>query len=142
MVKNMSTIPFTTSPLYMNSHESTPLNKMVMQKENCHLIEVARSILFQMSIPNTFWGKVVLTDVYLINWVIFGVLVNFILSKFMLLNFLLVLILHNLLSRVFDCFVFVHVHEQYHNKFDPYVVLCFFFGLCTQQKRVEMLASF
>ncbi|RDX82938.1 hypothetical protein CR513_36218, partial [Mucuna pruriens] len=86
---------------------NTPQQNGVAERKNCHLLEVARVLLFQMSILNAYWGEVVLTATYLIN---------------------------SLPSHVFMCVFFVHSHNPYCRKLDPRVVKCVFIGYPSNKK--------
>jgi hypothetical protein len=46
---------------------NTPPQNVVAERKNHHLLEVARSIMFQMNVPKYLWSEAVLTAVYLIN---------------------------------------------------------------------------
>ncbi|KAJ9542741.1 LOW QUALITY PROTEIN: hypothetical protein OSB04_029247 [Centaurea solstitialis] len=52
-------------------HESscvdTPAQNGVAERKNRHLLEVARALLFQMSVPKPFWADAVATACFLIN---------------------------------------------------------------------------
>ena len=39
----------------------------VAERKNRHLLEVARSLMFQMNVPNFFWSEAVMTAAYLIH---------------------------------------------------------------------------
>lgn len=40
---------------------------MVAERKNHHLLEVARSIMFENFVPHQYWGEMMLTTSYLIN---------------------------------------------------------------------------
>jgi hypothetical protein len=45
----------------------TPPKNVVAERKNRHLLEVARSLMFQMNVPKYLWSEAVLTTMYLIN---------------------------------------------------------------------------
>jgi transposase InsO family protein len=94
----------------------------VAERKNRHLLEVARAILFQMSVPK------LLTATYLINRVSSRVIDNVSPIQFLISRFPSVPILQNLESRVFGCVAFVHVHQQHRTKLDSRAVRCIFVG--------------
>ena len=53
--------------MHQPSYVDTPQQIGVAERKNKHPIEVARSLLFQMSVPKTYWGEVVLTATFFIN---------------------------------------------------------------------------
>ncbi|KAK2417429.1 myosin-16 [Trifolium repens] len=112
----------------------TPQPNGVGEMKNRHLLEVTRCLMFQMSVPNSYWGEAVLTAVYLINRVISCVLGNTSPIKSMLSHFPSTPILQNLKTRVFGCVAFVHVHKQYRNKLDPRAIRCIFLGYAPKKR--------
>lgn len=44
-----------------------PSKKWACQRKHRHILNEARALLLQSSLPNTFWGKSIKTAVYLIN---------------------------------------------------------------------------
>lgn len=50
-----------------NSCAYSPQQNGLSERKNRHLLEVTRSLLCGMSVPNTFWSFAVLTACYLIN---------------------------------------------------------------------------
>ncbi|KAK2414409.1 myosin-16 [Trifolium repens] len=112
----------------------TPQQNGVAERKNRHLLEVARCLMFQMSVPNSYWGEAVLTAVYLINRVMSRALGNTSPIKSMLSHFPSAPILQNLKTRVFGCVAFVHVHKQYRNKLDPRAIRCIFLGYAPNKR--------
>ena len=53
--------------IHQTSCIDTPQQNGVVERKNRHLLDVARSMLFSMNVPKTYWEHVVLTASYLIN---------------------------------------------------------------------------
>uniref|UniRef100_A0A2N9EW46 Integrase catalytic domain-containing protein n=1 Tax=Fagus sylvatica TaxID=28930 RepID=A0A2N9EW46_FAGSY len=53
--------------IHQTSCVDTPQQNGVAERKNRHLLEVARSLLFAMHVPKSFWGDVVLIAAYLVN---------------------------------------------------------------------------
>ncbi|RDX72447.1 hypothetical protein CR513_48069, partial [Mucuna pruriens] len=102
--------------------------------KNRHLLEVARALLFQMSVPNVYWGEVVLTVTYLINRLPTRVLNGISPIKHMLSFFPSSPLILTLPSRVFGCVVFVHSHNPHRGKLDPKAIKCVFIGYPSNKK--------
>ncbi|RDX96700.1 hypothetical protein CR513_20609, partial [Mucuna pruriens] len=113
---------------------NTPQQNGVAERKNRHLLEVARAFLFQMSIPNVYWGEAVITTGYLINrlptWVLNGISP----IKHMLSFFPSSPLMLSLPSRVFGCVAFVHSHNSHRGKLDPKAVKCVFIGYPSNKK--------
>ncbi|RDX86142.1 hypothetical protein CR513_32563, partial [Mucuna pruriens] len=103
-------------------HELTCVNT---SQQNVYLLEVARALLFQMSIPNVYWGEAAITATYLINRLPTHVLNGISLIKHILSFFPSSPLMLSLLSRVFGCVAFVHSHNPHRGKLDPRAVNVF-----------------
>jgi hypothetical protein len=53
--------------IHQTSCAHTPQQNGVVDRKNCHLLNVARCHLFHMHVAKHFWSDVVLTTCYLIN---------------------------------------------------------------------------
>ncbi|RDX93352.1 hypothetical protein CR513_24403, partial [Mucuna pruriens] len=113
---------------------NTPQQNGVAKRKNRHLLEVARALLFQMFVPNVYWGEVVLTAAYLINRLPTQVLNGISPIKHMLSLFPSSSLMLSLPSRVFGCVAFVHSHNPHRVKLDPKVVKCVFIGYLSNKK--------
>ena len=93
-IKNVCVISF-TSVIYLLTKilidESTCVDTTqqngVVERKNHDLFEVAKvTILFQMSVPESYWGEAVLIATYLINCVLSRVIDNVSLVQFLILR--------------------------------------------------------
>jgi transposase InsO family protein len=53
--------------IHQTTCPNTPPQNGVAERKNRHLLEVARSLMFQMNVPKYLWSEAVLTAAYLIN---------------------------------------------------------------------------
>nr|KYP54934.1 Retrovirus-related Pol polyprotein from transposon TNT 1-94 [Cajanus cajan] len=112
----------------------TPQQNGVAERKNRHLLEVTRALLFQMSVPKSYWGEAVLTATYLINRLPSRVLDGVSPVQVMTSFYPSIPIMTSLQSRVFGCSVFVHVHSTHRGKLDPRAIKCVFIGYASNKK--------
>ncbi|CAL2240948.1 unnamed protein product [Prunus armeniaca] len=98
--------------IHQTTTSFTPQQNSVSERKNGQLLEVARSLMLDMSVPHHLWGHAVLSATYLIN-----------LSK--------------LPPKVFGCVAYVHVYSHQRSKLDPCAVRCVFIGYSSTQKGYE-----
>ncbi|KAA0057264.1 Retrovirus-related Pol polyprotein from transposon TNT 1-94 [Cucumis melo var. makuwa] len=53
--------------VHQTSCAYTPQQNGVVEQKNCHLVEVARSVMLPTSLPSYLWGDAILTATHLIN---------------------------------------------------------------------------
>ena len=106
----------------------------VVERKNKHFLEVAHTIMLQMTLPKSFWHDVVLTVGFLINRMsssAFGGDIHF-----------RCLFPHSPffpLTSIFWCVRFVHLFETGMDKLSLRAVCCIFLGYSRTQKRVQVL---
>lgn len=116
--------------LHQTTCLGTPEQNGVAERENRHLLEVARALLFTMNVPKTFWLDAVQTAAFLINRMPSRVL-NFqspleVLSS--------PASLFPIPPKVFECICYVHVDKSRQSKLDPKALKCIFLGYGPSQK--------
>ncbi|KAJ9568575.1 LOW QUALITY PROTEIN: hypothetical protein OSB04_004541 [Centaurea solstitialis] len=115
-------------------HESscvdTPAQNGVDERKNRHLLEVARALLFQMTVPKPFWADAIATACFLINRMPSSVLHGEIPMS--------VLVpgqrLFPIEPKIFGCSCFVRDTRPHLSKLDPKSLKCVFLGYSRLQK--------
>ncbi|KAL0641477.1 hypothetical protein Bca4012_103059 [Brassica carinata] len=115
--------------LHQTSCPYTPQQNGVAERKNRHLMEVARSMMFQANVPKRFWSDAVATACYLINRIPTKVLKDQ--APFEVLNKHKPSVDH---LRVFGCLCFVLVPGELRNKLDARSTKAMFIGYSTTQK--------
>ncbi|KAL5577658.1 hypothetical protein UlMin_019357 [Ulmus minor] len=131
----------TLSPYFLKEgiiHESscvyTPQQNGVAERKNGHILDTTRALLFQNSVPKSYWGEAVLTSIYLINRLVTPVLdsqspISLLTQFFPNFN-----TSSSISPRVFGCTSFVHIHSSLRSKLDPKAIKCIFIGYSSTQK--------
>ncbi|WZZ50850.1 hypothetical protein YC2023_050957 [Brassica napus] len=115
--------------LHQTSCPYTPQQNGVAERKNRHLMEVARSMMFQANVPKRFWSDAVATACYLINRIPTKVLKGQ--APFEVLNKHKPSVDY---LRVFGCLCFVLVPGELRNKLEARSTKAMFIGYSTTQK--------
>ncbi|KAI5341512.1 hypothetical protein L3X38_020786 [Prunus dulcis] len=111
----------------------TPQYNGVSERKNRQLLEVARSLMLDMSVPHHLWGHGVLAAAYLINYTPSRVL-DFKTPLDVLCAHTSSISVSKLPPKVFECVTYVHVYSHQRSKLDPCALRCLFIGYSTTQK--------
>ncbi|WZZ44914.1 hypothetical protein YC2023_041173 [Brassica napus] len=115
--------------LHQTSCPYTPQQNGVAERKNRHLMEVARSMMFQTNVPKKFWSDAVTTACYLINRTPTLILQG--LSPFEVLNRYKPSLEH---MKIFRCLCFVMVPGELRNKLEARSSKAMFVGYSSSQK--------
>ncbi|BFG29747.1 hypothetical protein CerSpe_160210 [Prunus speciosa] len=111
----------------------TPQQNGVSERKNRQLLEVARSLMLDTSVPHHLWGHGVLAAAYLINRTPSRVL-DFKTPLDVLCALTPPVSVSKLPPKVFGCVAYVHVYFHQRSKLDPCALRCVFIGYSTTQK--------
>ncbi|XP_075091953.1 uncharacterized protein LOC142172084 [Nicotiana tabacum] len=130
VVSNEFTCLLTTlGIMHQSSCVYTPQQNIVVERKHRTILEMARCLRFQASIPLRFWGECVTTIVYLINRLPFKVIGY---NKPFEVLYLHLPSLHHL--RVFGCLCYAS-SPKVHDKFSPRAIPTVLMGHSSTQKR-------
>ncbi|WVZ66155.1 hypothetical protein U9M48_015421 [Paspalum notatum var. saurae] len=115
--------------LHQTTCPGTPAQNGVAERKNRHLLEVARSLMFQMNVPKYLWSEAVTTAACLINC-----MPSRILGMKSPAELLLGKREFKIPPKVFGCVCFVRDHRPSVGKLDPHAIKCIFVGYASSQK--------
>jgi hypothetical protein len=104
--------------LHETSCVGTPQQNVVAERKNRHILETARSILFENHVPSVFWDNAVSFSVYLINRTPTKIN-NFRTPLQTLSTQITIPSILNLPPKIFGCIAYVHVQKKFRSKLDP-----------------------
>ena len=111
----------------------TPQQNGVSERKNRQLLEVACSLVLDMSVSHHLWGHAVLSAAYLINRTP-SLVLDFKTPHDVFGDHVSPISVSKLPSKVFGCAAYVHVYSHQRSKLDPCALQCVFNGYSSTQK--------
>ncbi|CAL8141056.1 unnamed protein product [Prunus armeniaca] len=119
--------------IHQTTTSFTPQQNGVSERKNRQLLEVARSLMLDISVPHHLWGYAVLSAAYLINRTPSRVL-DFKTPYDVFGDHVSPVSISKLPPKVFGCVAYVHVYSHQRSKLDPCALRCVFIGYSSTQK--------
>ncbi|KAI5350069.1 hypothetical protein L3X38_002960 [Prunus dulcis] len=116
-----------------NNNPITPQQNGVSERKNRQLLELARSLILDMSVPHHLWGHAVLSAAYLINRTPSRVF-DFKTPHDVFSDHVSLLSVSKLLLKVFGYIAYVHVYSHQRSKLDHCALRCVFIGYSSTHK--------
>ncbi|KAA0041009.1 reverse transcriptase [Cucumis melo var. makuwa] len=120
--------------VHQNSCAYTPQKNGVAERKNCHLLEVARSLMLFTSLPSYLWGDAMLTAAHLINRMSSRILHLQTSLECLKESYPSTRLVTEVPLRVFGCTVYVHSFCHNQTKFTPRAQACVFVGYPLHQR--------
>ncbi|KAA0046572.1 Beta-galactosidase [Cucumis melo var. makuwa] len=125
---NLSEFLASKGIVHQTSCAYTPQQNGVAERKNCHLVEVARSLMLSTSLPSFLWGDVILTATYLVNRMPSRILHLQNLLDCLKESYPSTCLVSEVPLHVFGCTVYVHNFGPNQTKFIPRAQACVFVG--------------
>jgi transposase InsO family protein len=111
----------------------TPQQNGIAERKNRHILETARALLIDYSVPQKFWDCAVLMAVYVLNRLP-SKITDFNTPLKTLATFVTIPSVLSLPPKTFGCVAYVHVPKNQRSKLDPCAIRCVSLGLGMNQK--------
>ncbi|KAL0548477.1 hypothetical protein IC582_012930 [Cucumis melo] len=130
---NLSEFLASKGIVHQTSCAYTPQQNGVAERKNCHLVEVARSLMLSTSLPSYLWGDAILTAVHLINRMPSRILHLQTPIYCLKESYPSTRLVSEVPLRVFGCTAYVHNFGPNQTKFTPRAQACVFVGYPIRQ---------
>ncbi|KAA0039144.1 Beta-galactosidase [Cucumis melo var. makuwa] len=125
---NLSEFLASKGIVHQTSCAYTPQQNGVAERKDCHLVEVARSLMLSTSLPSYLWGDAILTAAHLINRIPSRILHLQTPLDCLKESYPSTRLVSEVPLRVFGCTAYVHNFGPNQTKFTPRAQACVFVG--------------
>ncbi|KAA0054864.1 Retrovirus-related Pol polyprotein from transposon TNT 1-94 [Cucumis melo var. makuwa] len=131
---NLSEFLASKGIVHQTSYAYTSQQNGVAKRKNCHLVEVARSLMLSTSLPSYLWGDTILTVAHLINRMPSRILHLQTPLDCLKESYPSTRLVSEVPLRVFGCTAYIHNFGPNQTKFTPRAQACVFVGYPLHQR--------